>query len=109
MRPNRVRRFDGMPGDALLSEARSCVRDGGTLIFPTDTVYGMGCDPSSEDAVAAIYAAKRRPADKPLALHVANAADTSPYVTDLTPAALTIMETLWPGPVAIIVRRNEKM
>jgi L-threonylcarbamoyladenylate synthase len=106
MRPNSLRRFTGIPDSATLSEARTCVRGGGTLIFPTDTVYGIGCDPADSTAVAAVFAAKRRPPDKPLALHVANSADALPFVTQLTPAALTVMEKLMPGPLAIVVRRN---
>lgn len=106
MPPRSVRRFTGIPDAALLQEARACVHAGGTLIFPTDTVYGIGCAPSDASAVAAIFAAKKRPADKPLALHVATRADALPYVAALTPAALTVMEKLWPGPLAVVVRRN---
>ncbi len=106
MRPHALRRFTGIPDSATLSDARACVRDGGTLIFPTDTVYGIGCDPSDAVAVAAVYAAKRRPPDKPLSLHVAKSVDALPYVTQLTPAALIIMEKLMPGPIAIVVARN---
>ncbi len=106
MQPLTVRRFSGIPEDALLSEARACVRGGGTLIFPTDTVYGIGCDPSDATAVAAIFAAKRRPADKPLALHVAKSGDALPYVNEVTTAAHALMEAFWPGALTIIVRRN---
>jgi len=109
MRPDSLRRFTGIPDSATLSDARACVRGGGTLIFPTDTVYGIGCDPSDAYAVAAVYAAKRRPPDKPLSLHVANSADALPFVTRLTSAALTIMEKLMPGPIAIVVERNPEV
>jgi L-threonylcarbamoyladenylate synthase len=106
MHPHSLRTFSGIPDSATLSAARACVRGGGTLIFPTDTVYGIGCDPSDASAVAAVYAAKRRPPDKPLSLHVANSADALPFVTRLTPAALIIMDKLMPGPIAIVVQRN---
>lgn len=106
MPPNSLRRFTGMPDSAMLSDARACVRSGGTLIFPTETVYGIGCDPNDASAVAAVYAAKRRPPDKPLSLHVAKSADALPFVTQLKPAALTVMDRLMPGPIALIVARN---
>jgi len=90
----------------LVSEVAVCVRSGGTVIFPTETVYGIGCDPDDEQAIDAIYAAKGRSADKPLALHVANAAQAEPFIGELTECALRAMEQLWPGPVALIVQRH---
>lgn len=105
MRSSGVRNFAGIPHAALLSEAAACVRAGGTLIFPTDTVYGIGCAPDNSRAVAAVFAAKRRPQDKPLSLHVARADDTPAYVAELSPAARVLMEKFWPGPLTIIVRR----
>jgi tRNA threonylcarbamoyl adenosine modification protein (Sua5/YciO/YrdC/YwlC family) len=105
MRESGVRRFSGVPNAALLGEAATCVRTGGTLIFPTDTVYGIGCDPENQHAVAAVFAAKRRPPDRPLSLHVARAEDALHLVADLPRAAHVLMEKFWPGPLTIIVRR----
>jgi L-threonylcarbamoyladenylate synthase len=89
----------------MLEEAAACVRAGGTLIFPTDTVYGIGCAPDDAQAVAAVFAAKRRPHDKPLSLHVARADDVLQFVAELPRAARVLMEKFWPGPLTIIVRR----
>jgi L-threonylcarbamoyladenylate synthase len=105
MHSSGVRHFAGIPNATLLSEAAACVRAGGTLIFPTDTVYGIGCAPDNPRAVAAVFAAKLRPEDKPLSLHVAHADDASAYVADLSPAARVMMEKFWPGPLTIIVPR----
>jgi L-threonylcarbamoyladenylate synthase len=102
MRPSGVRRFAGIPRASLLAEAASCVRDGGTLIFPTDTVYGIGCAPDIPRAVADVFDAKRRPHDKPLALHVARAKDALTFVAELSHAARMLMDRFWPGPLMII-------
>jgi tRNA threonylcarbamoyl adenosine modification protein (Sua5/YciO/YrdC/YwlC family) len=105
MHESGVRRFTGVPSAALLEEAARCVHAGGTLIFPTDTVYGIGCAPDDAQAVAAVFAAKRRPHDRPLALHVARAADVLHFLTELSPAVQMLMDQFWPGPLTIIVRR----
>jgi len=105
MHESGVRRFTGVPNAELLDEAAACVRGGGTLIFPTDTVYGIGCAPDDARAVAALFAAKRRPPDRPLSLHVARADDALHLVTELPRAVHVLMERFWPGPLTIIVRR----
>ena len=103
----RVIRAAQRSEDALVGEVAACVRSGGTVIFPTETVYGIGCDPEDEQAIDAIYAAKGRSADKPLALHVADAAQAEPFIGELSECARRAMHQLWPGPVALIVRRRE--
>lgn len=90
---------------ALLDEAAAGIASGGTLIFPTDTVYGIGCDPENTTAIAAIFAAKRRPADRPLAIHVADPADAGRYA-EVTAEARAVIDRLWPGPVAIVLNRK---
>lgn len=101
----RVVRLSGPPSEDDLRAAAACAAGGGTLIFPTETVYGIGCDPENEGAVAAVFAAKRRPPDKPLAVHVAAAGDVLGFVASVPPVARAIMSALWPGPVAIVLRR----
>jgi L-threonylcarbamoyladenylate synthase len=92
----------------IAREVAACVLSGGRVIFPTETVYGIGCDPDNDLAIDRLYVAKGRAAAKPLALHVANGEQALPYVGELGDAARVAMDVLWPGPVAIIVRRNEK-
>lgn len=101
-----VYRIKGAPADSVLYAAAGCIRAGGTLIFPTDTVYGIGCDPENRSAVDAIFAAKCRPFDKPLAVHIATPDAAVPFARKLTEAARAVMATFWPGPVAIIVERR---
>jgi L-threonylcarbamoyladenylate synthase len=92
--------------DAIVADVAACVRAGGTVIFPTETVYGIGCDPDNDDAVDAIFTAKARSARKPLALHVTSVAQASPFVSRLTDLARALIDGFWPGPLAIIVERN---
>jgi L-threonylcarbamoyladenylate synthase len=100
-----IRAAQRSDGD-LVSEVAACVRSGGTVIFPTETVYGIGCDPDDERAIRAIFEAKSRSAHKPLALHVADAAQAEPFIGELTECALRAMRELWPGPVALVVQRR---
>jgi L-threonylcarbamoyladenylate synthase len=90
----------------LVREVAECVRAGGTIIFPTETVYGIGCDPENDAAIDALYEAKGRIASKPLALHVADVVQAFPFIDELTECSRAAMKTFWPGPLAIIVRRK---
>lgn len=103
----RVVFVNGSPSDELLREAAACTASGGALIFPTETVYGIGCDPQNEKAVAAVFKAKGRSADKPLAIHLARPEDARDFADSLSPVAQALIERLWPGPVAIVVARRK--
>jgi L-threonylcarbamoyladenylate synthase len=102
----RILRAQGALDANVLAAATRCIASGGTLVFPTDTVYGIGCAPENERAVEAIFSAKHRPPTKPLAIHLAHSEDASAYAARLTDGARAIIERFWPGPVTIIVERN---
>jgi L-threonylcarbamoyladenylate synthase len=102
---HRVIRSNGEPDAETLQAAAACIAGGGTLIFPTDTVYGIGCDPEDEKAVRAVYDAKRRPSDKPLAVHMARPDEARIYAASWNNAAERLIERFWPGPLAIVVER----
>ena len=78
---------------------------GGLVAFPTETVYGLGGDACNADAVAAIFAAKERPAFNPLISHVASA-EAAFELGTLTPIAACLAETFWPGPMTLILTRR---
>jgi L-threonylcarbamoyladenylate synthase len=80
------------------------VQAGGTVIFPTDTVYGIGCDPMRASAVESIFALKNRPRTKPLSLHIASVAELLEYAPD-NALARRAAEAFLPGPLTVIVRR----
>ena len=92
------------PFARVVEEVAAVILGGGTAIFPTDTVYAIGCDPYNVQAVHKLYAAKRRPAYKPLSLHLATPTEFLEYVRDHSEAAAA-GRRLFPGPVTIIVRR----
>lgn len=88
----------------VAEEVANAVFGGGLVIFPTDTVYGIGCDPYRLDAVARIYGAKDRPQTKPLSLHLATLPEFLEYAkerSDVVAAGRKLM----PGPVTIIIAK----
>ncbi len=86
------------------------LRAGGLVAFPTETVYGLGADASSDEAVAAIFAAKGRPSDHPLIVHVAAGTKgteaLSRFAQPLPPFAQKLVKAFWPGPLTLIVTRQ---
>lgn len=91
--------------DEVLPFAR-ILAAGGTVAFPTETVYGLGADATNPDAVASVFTAKGRPSDNPLIIHVAAEADLVPLVARVTPLARRLMATFWPGPLTIVLDRS---
>ena len=98
----------GTDPQAILQAARR-IQAGELVGFPTETVYGLGADASSNDAVAGIFAAKGRPADHPLIVHVAGAAQVSRYAASMPPFAERLMLAFWPGPLTVILPRRESI
>jgi L-threonylcarbamoyladenylate synthase len=82
--------------------------DRGRLVaFPTETVYGLGADASDANAVARIFAAKGRPSNHPLIVHVPVDADLHQWASDIPPLARHLIERFWPGPLTLIVSRRD--
>lgn len=90
--------------------AAAAIRRGALVAFPTETVYGLGGDGTSDEAVAAIYAAKSRPRVNPLILHVTDA-ESAMRIAALPPEAQTLADRFWPGPLTIVapVRTDAKV
>lgn len=93
-----------MRPSAIADSLAVVVQRGGTVIFPTDTVYGIGCDPLQPRAVDAIYALKNRARTKPLSLHIATVAELLEYVGE-NALAIRAAQAFLPGPLTLIVRR----
>jgi L-threonylcarbamoyladenylate synthase len=87
---------------ALSEDFERCIRSGGVVLFPADTVYGLACDPESPEAVARLYALKGRPADRPAAVMFFST-DALPSLPPRTAAAA---QALLPGPVTLLVRSD---
>ena len=80
---------------------------GNLVAFPTETVYGLGADACNADAVARIYAAKGRPADHPLIVHVASMDALGVWADDVPGYAISLARDFWPGPMTLIVKRSK--
>lgn len=86
-----------------IQAAGAVLRRGGLVAFPTETVYGLGANALSAEAVEAIFKAKQRPADNPLIVHVADASVVRQLASHVTPVAELLMTAFWPGPLTIIL------
>jgi L-threonylcarbamoyladenylate synthase len=95
-----IRPFD----DRTLSEAIDRLRSGALVAFPTETVYGLGARADDSAAVAAIYAAKGRPAENPSIVHVASAAAAFALAADVPAVAVALAARFWPGPLTLVLR-----
>ncbi len=98
--------LSGTQLDELLRPAALCLREGGLVAFPTETVYGLGANALDADAVAQIFSAKGRPGDNPLIVHVADIDSIYPLTTDLSPLAEHLLNLLTPGPLTLILPRS---
>lgn len=90
---------------ADIARAADILRVGGLVAFPTETVYGLGADAANDAAVARIFAAKGRPADHPLIVHIASAAELPQWARDIPETAWELAARFWPGPLTLILKR----
>ena len=89
-----------------IAQAANCLRRGEVVAFPTETVYGLGADATCECAVAKIFAAKGRPADNPLIVHIGNTAQADTIAAHIPDAARQLMAAFWPGALTIILPKR---
>lgn len=92
---------------ANISAAAHILKQGGLVAFPTETVYGLGADALNADAAAKIYAAKGRPSDNPLIVHIADVEDVYKLATNVPEQATLLMEAFWPGPLTMILQKRD--
>jgi L-threonylcarbamoyladenylate synthase len=91
---------------ASVAQAVQVLAAGGLVGLPTETVYGLAADAGSDAAVAGIFAAKGRPSDHPLIVHVPDAAAAARFAAAVPPVAQRLMDAFWPGPLTLILPRN---
>ncbi len=98
-----------LPGSdpAAIAQAAQQLRAGELVALPTETVYGLGADASNDAAVAKVFAAKGRPAEHPLIVHVASKAQVSDYAARVPDFAQRLIDAFWPGPLTLILPRRE--
>ena len=94
-----------------LERAGEIIRAGGLVAFPTETVYGLGADALNAEAVASVYAAKGRPSDNPMIVHIADATDLYPLikggVSSLSREASILITNVWPGPLTMVFKKSD--
>lgn len=88
--------------EPILQEAADAVREGALIVFPTDTVYGIGCDPFSSTAVQSLFTAKKRPTGKTIPLLV-DSITTAHAIADISPQCEVLLNTFWPGALTVVV------
>lgn len=91
--------------DASIEKASALLRDGKLVAFPTETVYGLGADATSDDAIARIFEAKERPSFNPLIVHLPDIGTIGHYV-DVTSLAQKLAQAFWPGAMTLVLNRR---
>lgn len=93
------------PNPDLIAEAAAIIQRGGLVAFPTETVYGLGANALSADAIQNIYDAKQRPASDPIIAHVATVYDLERLAADIPDAAWKLAQMFWAGPLTLVLKR----
>ncbi len=101
-----ARHLNSEISQSSLQQAAAILRQGGTVAFPTETVYGLGANALDADAVSRIFAAKQRPTWDPVIVHVADEEMLQQVTVNLPDAADRLIRTFWPGPLTLLVPRS---
>lgn len=91
------------------AEAGALLAQGALVVFPTETVYGLGADVFNEETCARIFSAKGRPQDNPLITHIFDKAQLDGLVHSLPPLAERLMDAFWPGPLTLVLEKNRRV
>ena len=106
----KILKIDENNIDSLaLKEAGEILKRGGLVAFPTETVYGLGGDALNPDSSRKIYAAKGRPSDNPLIVHITNMDALKEIVTEIPEDAVKLAKAYWPGPLTMIFNKNNRV
>jgi L-threonylcarbamoyladenylate synthase len=95
--------------DADITGAVEVLRRGGLVAFPTETVYGLGADAASTEALSRLYTVKGRPPEHPVIVHVAAPDALDDWAADVSADARRLADEVWPGPLTIVVRRSDRV
>ncbi|HEX9804604.1 MAG TPA: L-threonylcarbamoyladenylate synthase [Candidatus Dojkabacteria bacterium] len=90
-------------------KAADIIKSGGLVVFPTETVYGLGADAFNENAVRKVFDAKRRPTDNPLIIHIADKSKIHSLAESVPENAERLIEKFWPGPLTIILKKKNSV
>ncbi|MDO8444508.1 MAG: L-threonylcarbamoyladenylate synthase [Deltaproteobacteria bacterium] len=95
------------PEPSKIKEAAEVIKNGGTVAFPTETVYGLGADALNLEAIRKVFKAKGRPSDNPLIVHISSIEDLRLISKRYSSAALALMDKFWPGPLTLILKKKK--
>ncbi len=106
---DRGENIEDLMKDKDLLEAADVIKAGGLVAFPTETVYGLGANALDATAADRIYAAKGRPSDNPLIVHISSMDELYPLVKEVPAAAEKLAEIYWPGPMTMVLEKDDKI
>ena len=95
--------------DEDIKIAAGLIATGGLVAFPTETVYGLGANALDKVAVAKVYAAKGRPCDNPMIVHIARASDISQLALGITKSMVSLIDVFWPGPLTLVAKKKPEV
>jgi L-threonylcarbamoyladenylate synthase len=95
------------PERSVIQAAAKVIRMGGVVAFPTETVYGLGANALDPEAVKKVYEVKRRPADNPTIVHVADKMEARRLAAEIPEKGYELMERFWPGPLTLVLKKSE--
>lgn len=97
-----------VPEDTYIQQAAKVLADGGLVIIPTETVYGIAADATNKKALNKLYEIKKRPKDKPFAMLIADESQVEKLASDIPVAAYKLMHKFWPGPLTILLKSKDQ-
>ncbi len=95
--------------EQAIKDAADHLRNGEVIGFPTETVYGLGCDAGNGEAVRKVFEAKGRPADNPLICHIGDKEQIKDIVSEITPLAQKLIDSFMPGPITIVMKKSDSV
>lgn len=95
--------------ESELNEAAKIIKNGGLVVMPTETVYGLAADALNASAIKKIFKVKGRPADNPLIVHISHIDELAPLVSKIPTEAKILADKFWPGPLTMILPKSEKV
>ncbi len=106
---DREKNIEDLMRDPDLQKAAEVIKAGGLVAFPTETVYGLGANALDATAADRIYAAKGRPSDNPLIVHISSIDELYPLVSEVPASAEKLAERYWPGPMTLVLKKDPKI
>ena len=104
-----VKTNPGKPSRDSIKLAAEVIREGGLVVFPTETVYGLGANAFSSEACLKIFKAKERPPDNPLIVHISDMGMLMEITEDIHGDLIEKLEKIWPGPVTVLLKKSSKI